>query len=107
MNKAYVDNNEVAHVPTCSSWAPAWASVARISEPSAELEAVQAESRAALIEPTPFEWSLPDSMSSCELPNLDEWIERVGADGRLGFDRPGQLVASRWWEHTTFEELRS
>jgi hypothetical protein len=35
----------------------------------------------------------------------DEWIERIGADGRRGWDRPGQLVNTRWWETTSLDEL--
>lgn len=39
--------------------------------------------------------------------DFDAWIERTGADGRRGLDRPGQPVATRWWEHTAFDDLPS
>lgn len=36
---------------------------------------------------------------------LTDWIERVGADGRLGYDKPGIPVAERGWQHVVFENL--
>lgn len=46
-----------------------------------------------------------ERMAQTKREILSEWVEYETADGRHGLRRPGQPVASRWWEHTAFEDL--
>lgn len=66
-------------------------------------EAIQSEPSASA-EPICFERF--ESVAQHKAIDFSEWIERVGADGRVGWDRPGQPVATRWWERTAFEDLK-
>lgn len=90
-----------------TAWPPAWLKTA--GPTPSEADAERAEERAAIeaeadgTEPIRFEPAEPTTPPTL----LDDWIERRGADGRIGFDRPGVPVASRWWERAAYGELPS
>jgi hypothetical protein len=84
----------------------AWEAAQTPQEADTRLAAALSE-----FEPVRFEPLLTSEQAREKLAEMvvdaDEWIERVGADGRRGWDRPGQLVKSRWWENSSLDELPS
>jgi hypothetical protein len=81
-----------------------WEATLTPAEADEKLAAALAE-----FEPVRFEPLLTPEQARERLAAMvaesDEWIERIGADGRRGWDRPGQAIKTRWWETTSFDEL--